>query len=221
MEAERLRRGRLPESAARDFPDALEFEQQRMALVYRFDPGSDDDGVTLEIPVELVPRVRIEPFEWLVPGLLADKVLAMLKLLPKAKRRELLPLTDCAREFLQEGTLESGSLANALREFLRSRRGVEVPEDAWQRARLEAKLEPFQPARGRGHLLAVGGVGVLAQPAQRIAAHVTAGGLLPLEHQLVVPEPRLGELLRIPGEFLVEKALCRDASLHGRLEYLL
>jgi ATP-dependent helicase HrpA len=142
MEADRLRRGRLPESAARDFPDALEFEQQRMALVYRFDPGSDDDGVTLEIPVEFVPRVRIEPFEWLVPGLLADKVLAMLKLLPKAKRRELLPLTDCAREFLQEGMLESGSLANALREFLRSRRGVEVPEDAWQRPRLEAKLEP-------------------------------------------------------------------------------
>jgi ATP-dependent helicase HrpA len=142
MDPERLKRVPLPESTSRDFPDALEFEQQSIALVYRFEPGRDEDGVTVEIPVELLSRVRIEPFEWLVPGLLGEKVLAMLKLLPKASRRELLPLTDCTRDFLSDGARESGSLANALREFLRSHRGVDVPEDAWHRSRLEAKLAP-------------------------------------------------------------------------------
>ncbi len=143
MDPESLRRAPLPEGAERDFPDVLEFEQQAMSLAYRFDPGSADDGVTLAIPLELLPRVKAEAFEWLVPGLLGEKVLAMLKLLPKVNRRELLPLADCTRQFIDEGARESGTLANALREFLRSHRGVEVPEDAWRRSRLQAKLAPY------------------------------------------------------------------------------
>ncbi len=143
MDPEILKRGRLAESAKWDFPDEMLFEQQSMALVYRFEPGRDDDGVTLEVPLELLPRVKAEQFEWLVPGLLPEKVLAMLKLLPKVSRRELLPLADCPPEFLAEGARESGSLANALREFLRSHRGVEVPEDAWRWRRLQARLEPY------------------------------------------------------------------------------
>ena len=58
-------------------------------------------------------------------------------------RRELLPLADCAREFMAAGARESGSLANALRVFLLSQRGVDVPEDAWRWPRLEAKLAPY------------------------------------------------------------------------------
>ena len=142
MDPESLARGRLPEGAERDFPDALEFEQRALALVYRFDPGRGDDGVTLEIPLELLSRIKAETLEWLVPGLLGEKVLAMLKLLPKVSRRELLPLAECARQFMDEGARGSGTLANALREFLRSRRGVEVPADAWRRERVHAKLAP-------------------------------------------------------------------------------
>ena len=143
MDAEALQREPLPESAQWDFPDRVEFEQRELALAYRFDPAAGDDGVTVEVPLEFLSRVRAEPFEWLVPGLLEEKVLAMLKLLPKSSRRELLPLADAAREFLAEGARGTGSLGDALREFLRSRRGVDVPEDSWQRSRLEAKLSPY------------------------------------------------------------------------------
>lgn len=161
MDPRRLERERLPESARWEFPDVLVFEQSSLALVYRFDPASADDGVTLEIPLMLLGRLKVEQFDWLVPGLLAEKVLAMLKLLPKESRRELLPLADCAREFLDEGGRESGSLANALRESLRTKRGVEVPEDAWRRARLEAKLAPyllmnFRVIDGQGHCIGEG-----------------------------------------------------------------
>ena len=143
MDPESLQRGHLPETADWDFPDEMQFEEQALALAYRFEPGCDDDGVTLQVPLALLPRLKIEQFEWLVPGLLPEKVLAMLKLLPKASRRELLPLAECARGFLAEGARGSGSLANALREFLRSHRGIHVPEDAWRWQRLEAKLEPY------------------------------------------------------------------------------
>jgi ATP-dependent helicase HrpA len=143
MEAESLQRRRLPKSEKQGFPDEIVFEQQAMALIYCFEPGRADDGVTLEIPLALLPRVKAEQFEWLVSGLLAEKVLAMLKLLPKESRRELLPLADCARAFLAEGARESGTLANALREFLRSRRGVDVPEEAWHWQRLQIRLAPY------------------------------------------------------------------------------
>jgi ATP-dependent helicase HrpA len=142
MAAESLQRRRLPESAQSDYPDEMLCGQQALALVYHFEPGRHDDGVTLEVPWEMLARLNAEHFEWLVPGLLAEKVLAMLKLLPKASRRELLPLADCAREFMDEGARESGTLANALREFVRGHRGVEVPEDAWRWRRLESHLEP-------------------------------------------------------------------------------
>jgi ATP-dependent helicase HrpA len=142
MKAESLQRCSLPDGAQRDFPDEVLFEQQSMALVYRFEPGRADDGVTLEVPLALLPRVKAEPFEWLVPGLLAEKVLAMLKLLPKSSRRELLPLADCAREFLAEGARESGTLANALRAFVRSHRGVDVPAGVWHWQQLETRLAP-------------------------------------------------------------------------------
>ena len=143
MDPESLARGRLPETADRDFPDEVPFEGLALTLVYRFEPGHDADGVTLEVPLAVLPRLKVEQFEWLVPGLLLEKVLAMLKLLPKACRRELLPLAGCANAFVADGGGGSGSLANALREFLRNHRGVEVPEDAWRWQRLEAKLEPY------------------------------------------------------------------------------
>jgi len=142
MVAERLQRRRLPESAQSDYPDEMFFAQHSVPLVYHFEPGRADDGVTLEVPRELLARLNAEQFEWLVPGLLPEKVLAMLKLLPKSSRRELLPLADCAREFMGEGARESSTLANALREFVRSHRGVDVPEDAWRWRRLVSKLDP-------------------------------------------------------------------------------
>ena len=142
MAPETLQRRCLPENTERDYPDEILFEQQAMPLIYHFEPGRADDGVTLETSFELLPRLNAEQFEWLVPGLLAEKVLAMLKLLPKASRRELLPLADCAREFMAAGVAAGGTLANALREFLRSHRGVDVPEDAWRWRRLAQRLAP-------------------------------------------------------------------------------
>ena len=100
----------------------------------------------------------------------------MLKLLPKACRRELLPLAECARGFLAEGGRESGSLANALREFLRSHRGVEVPEDAWRWQRLEAKLEAYLLMGFRvidEHGACLGGARDLLRLQARLAGHAT------------------------------------------------
>lgn len=67
---------------------------------YCFQPGQEDDGVTVDIPASCCAAFSPALFEWLVPGLLPDKVLALLKSLPKRLRRQLVPLPDAADAIL-------------------------------------------------------------------------------------------------------------------------
>jgi len=93
-----------PESAldADAFPSEWLQNGQRMPLRYRFEPGADDDGVTLEIPLPLLARIEDRGFDWLVPGLREELVTALLKTLPKAIRRNVVPVADWARRLLAE-----------------------------------------------------------------------------------------------------------------------
>ncbi|MDX1434863.1 MAG: ATP-dependent RNA helicase HrpA, partial [Gammaproteobacteria bacterium] len=141
MDAAALKR-RLPEGIERDYPDHLTVGGEALALGYCFEPGHDTDGVTLEVPLARLARLEPERFEWLVPGLLEDKVVALLRLLPKSTRRELAPLAGTARAFLAEGDAARASLVDALRDHLRETLGVSVPAEAWRWERLAAKLAP-------------------------------------------------------------------------------
>ena len=82
------------------FPSEWVQGEQRMPLRYRFEPGADDDGVTLEIPLALLARLEDRGFDWLVPGLHEELVTALLKTLPKAIRRNVVPAADWARRML-------------------------------------------------------------------------------------------------------------------------
>jgi ATP-dependent helicase HrpA len=98
------------------FPSEWVQGEQRMPLRYRFEPGSDDDGVTLEIPLALLARLENRGFDWLVPGLRDELVTAMLKTLPKVIRRNVVPVGDWARRLLQDADDSLG-----LTEFLAGR----------------------------------------------------------------------------------------------------
>jgi ATP-dependent helicase HrpA len=90
-----------PRSMAKDFPDQLEVgPTSRLQLSYRFEPGSELDGVTLEVPESFVEQLHQEKLEWLVPGLLEEKLAALLKSLPKPLRRQLVPIPDTVKSLL-------------------------------------------------------------------------------------------------------------------------
>ena len=90
-----------PRSMAKDFPDQLEVgPTSRLPLSYRFEPGSELDGVTLEVPESFVEQLHQEKLEWLVPGLLEEKLAALLKSLPKPLRRQLVPIPDTVKSLL-------------------------------------------------------------------------------------------------------------------------
>jgi ATP-dependent helicase HrpA len=82
------------------FPSVWQQGDQRLALTYRFEPGADDDGVTVNIPIALLASLRPDGFDWQVPGFREELVTALIKTLPKEIRRNVVPAGDWARKLL-------------------------------------------------------------------------------------------------------------------------
>ena len=88
----------------RRFPDWLEVGANRLPLRYRFEPGDADDGVSLLVPDLLLDAVQSDRIAWLVPGWRLEKIVAVLRELPKAQRKLLVPVPEHARQALEELT---------------------------------------------------------------------------------------------------------------------
>lgn len=82
------------------FPPALDVLGQKLKLDYRHEPGETDDGVTLSVPLAMLNQVSASRCEWLVPGLLEEKVMALLKTVPQKIRHRLQPLAESAAAFM-------------------------------------------------------------------------------------------------------------------------
>ena len=140
FEREQLLADEAGEVSDRDYPDQLEVNGAVLPLRYHFAPGEEDDGVTLVCPVELLNRVSANRCEWLVPGMLEEKVTLMIKALPKHLRRNFVPAPDFARAAVEAMTPSDDPLAGALSRQLQRTSGAEVPQAAWQDATLPAHL---------------------------------------------------------------------------------
>ena len=90
------------------FPESLPIGSMNLPLRYQFQPGEDDDGVTVTVPVEGVGQLDAERMGWLVPGLLEEKVLVLIRSLPKAIRRSLVPAPDTAKRVASELSFGEG-----------------------------------------------------------------------------------------------------------------
>jgi ATP-dependent helicase HrpA len=114
------------------FPDHFLINQVPLPLSYHFEPGHDKDGVTVEIPLTLLNQLSPQRFEWLVPGLLEEKITALLRSLPKALRKLFVPVPDVARDALASldnlPLLRQQSLYEVLYSFLQRKRGEVLPK---------------------------------------------------------------------------------------------
>ena len=122
------------------FPPQLVMNGVSYALSYHFAPGQKDDGVTLIVPQALLNQVSAARCEWLVPGLLAEKVAQLLKTLPQKLRRHLVPLPEFAASFCKEVQPSDTPLLQALARFIRERRQFETPLDAFRLEQLPLHL---------------------------------------------------------------------------------
>src|SRR6185312_2472494 len=111
---------------AKAFPAALEIPPKKYKLEYRFVPGDEADGVTLHLPLAMLNALPTARCEWLVPGLLADKVAELIRGLPKALRRNFVPAPDFARAFVEAESPRDEPLAKVLAAFLKRATGVDL-----------------------------------------------------------------------------------------------
>jgi ATP-dependent helicase HrpA len=115
-----------------NFPPALQLGPNRYLLEYHFEPGSARDGVTMVVPLALLNQVPAARTEWLVPGLLKEKVKAFAKSMPQRLRHKLGSLEDFAERFAGAAPPSDVPLAEALRRFIRDQHGLDVPVDAFR-----------------------------------------------------------------------------------------
>jgi ATP-dependent helicase HrpA len=140
---------------AREFPVELEVAAHSLRLSYRFVPGDPADGVTLQVPLALVNAVPAARCEWLVPGLLAEKVAAAIRGLPKSLRRNFVPAPDFARAFAEAEASRDEALYVALARYLQRVTGVIVTAGDFHGIELPAHLSMnFRIEDEQGRVLA-------------------------------------------------------------------
>jgi ATP-dependent helicase HrpA len=127
-----LMRHAAEEITAESFPDFLVINNVPLGLEYDLDPGGPMDGVTLVAPLAMLNQLPAVRFDWLVPGLLREKIVELIRTLPKPLRVQFVPVTDTADA--AAAALKAGfvPLVDALAEFLGKRSGVPVPRGAFE-----------------------------------------------------------------------------------------
>jgi len=113
------------------FPNFLEVDGERVPLSYAYRPGQDRDGVTLELPYKLVHFVQPEVLDWLVPGLLEEKITHLLRGLPKRIRKRFVPVPDKAREIAAVLQPTHGAFLDSLSAHILSHYGIEISQSDW------------------------------------------------------------------------------------------
>ncbi len=140
-----------------DFPDHLVVGGLHLPLRYCFEPGRDEDGVTVQIPLAALNQLTAAPFTWLVPGLLREKAIALIKSLPKSLRRNFVPAPDFADACLAVLTPGEDVVSDALATQLERMSGVSVPASAWNEAALAPHLRMrFEVVDAQGQVLDAG-----------------------------------------------------------------
>ncbi|HLV77101.1 MAG TPA: ATP-dependent RNA helicase HrpA [Marinobacter sp.] len=121
----------LDQSAGEQFPDYLEWEGVKYPLSYEFEPTSERDGVTVNVPLMALKQIPARRLEWLVPGLLREKCIALVKGLPKSLRRNFVPVPDFVDAALANLQPGNEPLALKLGEQLRRMTGVQIDPLSW------------------------------------------------------------------------------------------
>ena len=140
----------LPEGDNLDgYPDTWHQGDLTLALTYVFEPGRLDDGVSVQVPIEVLTRLRPEGFDWLVPGMRPQLCVATIRALPKRVRRQLVPAPDTGTRIWElicqlypqaAGEASDGvepipvSFQHAFTQAAQQLRQVEITDEDWDQA---------------------------------------------------------------------------------------
>ena len=118
------------------FPDRISAQGNQFAVRYHFCPGAEDDGLEVLVPEDLQAILPEYIFDDLVPGLLAEKCTALLKALPKSKRKPLVPVADAVTKLLDEIAAGEGPLTHRLARVVAQHYRIQIEPQDWDPGRL-------------------------------------------------------------------------------------
>ena len=124
-----------------DFPNFWHQGNLKLKLTYQFEPGTDADGVTVHIPLPLLNQVEMTGFDWQIPGLREELVIALIKSLPKSYRRNFVPAPNYAQAFLGHAVPLEKPLLDTLIYELRRMTGVTVEAEHWHWEQIPSHLK--------------------------------------------------------------------------------
>ncbi|HHF5627367.1 TPA: ATP-dependent RNA helicase HrpA [Haemophilus influenzae] len=124
-----------------DFPNFWHQGNLKLKLTYQFEPGTDADGVTVHIPLPLLNQVEMTGFDWQIPGLRKELVIALIKSLPKSYRRNFVPAPNYAQAFLSRVVPLEKPLLDTLIYELRRMTGVTVEAEHWNWEQIPSHLK--------------------------------------------------------------------------------
>jgi ATP-dependent RNA helicase HrpA len=153
---------------AEAFPDQVRLGGQAVPLAYSYSPGEEHDGVTIKLNTSLAQELSPATVEWVVPGFREATVAELLRSLPKAIRRELMPFPPKVAEIARDLQPGGRSLKEDLARMIHKKYGVEIPASAWPADPLPAHLRPRVEVIGRDQKTVASGRD-LAQVRQKLA----------------------------------------------------
>ena len=128
------------EIASYDFPDTIRIGDVKMALTYRNAPGEEDDGITCTVRASRAHALRLWRADWLVPGLLPEKLTCLLSALPSSFRRVISPISDTVAGLLARLKPGTEPLLDAVRRTIYEEWGFRIPAEAFDATRIPAHL---------------------------------------------------------------------------------
>ncbi len=125
---------------ANAYPDHWQQGDFRLQLEYAFEPGTAQDGVTVNIPLALLNQISDQGFDWQIPALREELLVALIKTLPKPIRRNFVPAPNYAEAAMANLVPLQGPLLEAFEKQLLRMTGVRIPEDSWDLSALPTHL---------------------------------------------------------------------------------
>jgi ATP-dependent helicase HrpA len=123
------------------FPDFLEMNGSRFPIEYHFDPRNHCDGITLITPAAGLDAINPQRCEWLIPGLLQEKIVALIKSLPKQLRKNFVPAPNFAEACVEALAPSDTALCTAVASQLKKMTGVQIAYDAWNAKNISLHLQ--------------------------------------------------------------------------------
>jgi len=138
-----------------NYPDFLDTNGLRLPLQYHFEPGQSGDGVSLKVPVSALKQVSQEQLEWLVPGMIREKCIQLIKHLPRQYRKQFVPVPDFVDSFIPTLRAEDNiPLTESLSKALLRKKSIKIPPECWDKSKVEDYLSfNIQVVDSKGKIL--------------------------------------------------------------------